>query len=330
MATFMHTDAAFDMYNLDLNGVFQGASLALDESYAQAVALSPSIGMVFDSTDVLVAGPALLHDNHVQIDVATPGAFDLYGTGMNPDGSGASTTGTINWLKGSVNTGQVPIEIMGGSIAAADFSAAVATASGEDDLALLLQMFSANDFFFGSTAADVMLLGAGSDIYVDRGGSDRVEGGTGRDLILGGAVGYAAGDDTLLGGAGNDILELSLGNGWLGGGSGEDTLILGADNDHARGGAGADTFIFPEANGRHVILDFNPAVDDLILPAMFAEQGDLLFRQVGSTARIVFGDWSVSLRNVDLADLDQNNLFMDGPLYGDAHQLDFVTNFTLG
>ena len=330
MATFMQTDAAFDMYNMDLNGVFQGASLGLNESYAQAFGLSPSIGMFFDGTSVLVVGPAVPHDNHVQIDVVTPDPFDLYGTGMNPDGSGACTTGTINWLKGSVNPGQGAIEIMGGTVAAADFSAAVATASGADDLTLLLQMFNGNDFFFGSTASDVMLLGAGADIYVDRGGSDRVEGRSGRDLIQGGLQGTSAGDDTLLGGSGDDILELNSGNGWVSGGSGQDTLILGMDNDHARGGAGADTFIFPEARGRHVIVDFNPAVDDLVVPALFAEQGDLHFRQHGGTARIIFGDWSVSLRHVDLADLDQDNLFLDGPLHGDANQRDFVANFVLG
>ena len=52
------------------------------------------------------------------------------------------------------------------------------------------------------------------------------------------------GADTLLGGAGNDILFGQGGNDTLNGGAGNDILVGGKGNDILTGGAGADTFVW--------------------------------------------------------------------------------------
>ena len=54
------------------------------------------------------------------------------------------------------------------------------------------------------------------------------------------------GDDTLIGGAGNDNLN---------GGAGDDTLIGGAGNDKLYGGAGDDTYVFAKGHGSDYVAD---------------------------------------------------------------------------
>lgn len=66
--------------------------------------------------------------------------------------------------------------------------------------------------------------------------SDRLEGGSGNDLIFG-----LGGNDRIEGGSGNDILCGGAGNDRIEGGSGADQISGGPGNDRIDGGSGADT-----------------------------------------------------------------------------------------
>ncbi len=77
--------------------------------------------------------------------------------------------------------------------------------------------------------------GAGNDSIVGHQGTDLLVGGAGDDTIDGGAghdwINGGDGNDTLYGGAGDDLVVGGDGDDYLNGGSGVDTLIGGAGND---------------------------------------------------------------------------------------------------
>jgi len=69
-------------------------------------------------------------------------------------------------------------------------------------------------------------------------GNDSIIGGQGNDTLLGGD-----GDDSLFGGDGNDCLVGGSGDNWLEGGAGNDTLIGGDGQDWLEGGPGNDSIV---------------------------------------------------------------------------------------
>ncbi|MEM0989896.1 MAG: Hint domain-containing protein [Pseudomonadota bacterium] len=79
---------------------------------------------------------------------------------------------------------------------------------------------------------------AGDDSLVGGAGDDSFEGNLGNDTLSGGA-----GNDLIYGGAGNDSLSTGTGNDTLFGGAGNDTLSNSAGNDTLDGGTGDDTLI---------------------------------------------------------------------------------------
>ncbi|MBH0176450.1 MAG: tandem-95 repeat protein [Nitrospira sp.] len=86
--------------------------------------------------------------------------------------------------------------------------------------------------------------GDGNDTIIGGAGNDRLDGGLDHDVLVGNAgndtlVGND-GDDLLVGGSGNDVLDGGKGDDALLGGSGNDTLKGGENNDILIGGGGAD------------------------------------------------------------------------------------------
>ncbi|APX11284.1 Hint domain-containing protein [Tateyamaria omphalii] len=69
-------------------------------------------------------------------------------------------------------------------------------------------------------------------------GDDTIDGGSGQDVIFG-----QGGDDSLSGGQGDDDIDGGEGNDVLDGGQGQDELIGGAGNDTLVGGTGDDTLL---------------------------------------------------------------------------------------
>ncbi|MCO7614777.1 type I secretion C-terminal target domain-containing protein, partial [Pseudomonas chlororaphis] len=89
------------------------------------------------------------------------------------------------------------------------------------------------------------------DVSGSHDGNDTLLGGAGNDILFG-----QGGNDTLDGGKGNDILL---------GGTGNDTLIGGQGNDILIGGSGADTFVWKAGDtGNDVIKDFKASEGDRI------------------------------------------------------------------
>ncbi|VVQ24541.1 hypothetical protein PS938_05612 [Pseudomonas fluorescens] len=95
----------------------------------------------------------------------------------------------------------------------------------------------------------------------------------GNDTLLGGA-----GNDILFGSGGNDNLDGGKGNDILLGGTGSDTLMGGQGNDILIGGSGGDTFVWKAGDtGNDVIKDFKASEGDRI------DLRDLLQGETGST-----------------------------------------------
>jgi hypothetical protein len=93
---------------------------------------------------------------------------------------------------------------------------------------------------------------AGNDTLLGGSGNDSLYGDDGADSLSGGA-----GDDRMFGGDGSDTLQGGVGNDSLFGGAGKDLLEGGAGDDSLTGGAGADTFVLNGAGGADLVTDFD-------------------------------------------------------------------------
>ena len=94
----------------------------------------------------------------------------------------------------------------------------------------------------GTSAANTLTGGAGTDRIDGGAGNDSINGMGGNDLLRGGI-----GNDLLDGGDDNDVLEGGAGNDSLLGGAGDDTLNGGAGLDTLKGGAGDDRYVVDAA-----------------------------------------------------------------------------------
>lgn len=159
-----------------------------------------------------------------------------------------------------------------------------------------------DDLINGGERGDRLYGGDGADIILGEVGADIIEGGNGSDLLDAGN-----GADKVYGGNGNDDLIGRLGKDKLFGGDGDDRLAGGEGDDKLTGGAGADVFSFESQTGSDVITDFEDGVDAIeFLIESFGFE-DLEMSQRGDDTRITFDDGSITLENVDVADLGIEN-----------------------
>jgi Ca2+-binding RTX toxin-like protein len=125
-------------------------------------------------------------------------------------------------------------------------------------------------------------------------------GGTGRDKLFG-----EAGDDVLIGNQGNDHLS---------GGSGRDTLDGGQNNDFLHGGDDADTFFFAKGDGKDTIDDFHPNQDVIDIGRGATGFAQLLLKADGHDTVVTFANVSITLTNVNLADLSAADFHFNADL----------------
>jgi Ca2+-binding RTX toxin-like protein len=113
-----------------------------------------------------------------------------------------------------------------------------------------------SDLIFGLAGADTLSGGGGHDVICGAGGNDLINGDAGNDSLFGvggkDTVNGGDGDDSISGGAGADLLRGDAGDDSIFGGTENDTLTGGAAADYLDGGAGTDS-----------ATDFAPADGDI-------------------------------------------------------------------
>jgi VCBS repeat-containing protein len=161
------------------------------------------------------------------------------------------------------------------------------------DIVTLKNWFDANKRIENITLADGTVVtlsemqgGTDGDDYLVFGDSDTViDAMGGNDTVI-----SANGNDTISGGAGNDILISNNGNDTLEGGEGSDTLKAGAGNDILSGGVGADTleggsgndtYRFSRGDGKDRIID--SAGNDTLIFGEAISADDLIARVVSGS-----------------------------------------------
>jgi Ca2+-binding RTX toxin-like protein len=148
------------------------------------------------------------------------------------------------------------------------------------------------DFAGGSDTLNGLSSSANLEIYAAA-GNDTIVGGTGNDFLWG-----EAGNDTITGGTGNDVLV---------GGSGADRLTGGAGIDalYGNGGGGGDgaidTFVFTSNWGTDFVFDFERGTDRLDLSALGINFGALsLTNTTDGHSYVSFGVNLIAVANISV------------------------------
>ena len=228
-----------------------------------------------------------------------------------------------------------------------------------------------NDRLFGAAGQDTLFGNAGNDTLNGNAGADQMEGGEGDDthfvddlndtvvelfgqgydriisdvsILLPDHVeaGSLRGDQDLImiaastgswivGNSGDNILVGQDANDRLDGSAGDDTLDGGNGNDVMQGGSGTDTFAL--SAGIDVFLDFEDGTDVIDMTDLSLSFADLSIRQLGSDLLLshVFG--SLTLRDMDLADLsadDFNEPVASSPPVANGTEVSETLSFASG
>lgn len=165
-----------------------------------------------------------------------------------------------------------------------------------------------NDVIFGDLSPtidnDLILAGAGNDTITGGFGDDVLRGEDGNDTISGGF-----GEDELEGGVGNDILTGESGNDVIEAGAGDDTITGGSGNDVLTGGSGSDTYIYNIGDGIDTI-DEQSGANDIISFGPGIVLGDLSFLREGNDLRIVLNSGVDEIFIRGQADTNNNGDFV--------------------
>ena len=131
----------------------------------------------------------------------------------------------------------------------------------------------------GASGADTVYGGDGNDFILDLGGrtsdssgsNDTVWGGAGDDVIS-----LFAGNDAVDGGENTDVIWGGAGNDLIGGGDGDDYIYGGSGIDLLAGGKGADSYYVSRSDGQEYILEESSegAVNHLVLFGTFSDTAD--------------------------------------------------------
>ncbi len=108
---------------------------------------------------------------------------------------------------------------------------------------------------FGMGGNDIITGSDGGDFLAGGSGDDIISGGLARDFIFGGL-----GDDQIFGGEGSDVLRGNEGEDTIDGGGGNDSIVSGDENDTVDGGAGNDLILAGQGDD---ILFGGGDVDDI-------------------------------------------------------------------
>ncbi|MGB3239131.1 MAG: hypothetical protein WBB29_12600, partial [Geitlerinemataceae cyanobacterium] len=104
------------------------------------------------------------------------------------------------------------------------------------------------------------------------------------------------GDDTILGGNGDDKLYGEAGDDVINGGDGDDFILAWKGNDTVSGGAGHDIFVFSPSHGTDIIADFVVGEDRIGLKRDL-EFSDLSVTTNGVNTEIAVGDETLAILN---------------------------------
>jgi Ca2+-binding RTX toxin-like protein len=125
------------------------------------------------------------------------------------------------------------------------------------------------------------------------GGTDTLMGGAGDDILLG-----LGGNDTLYDTSGNALLDGGAGNDTLSGGAGAELYIGGRGNDTLNTGAGNDILLFNRGDGQDTFTTSGTGNNTLSLGGgigyedlLFSKSGNNLVLTTGGEERITFTNW---------------------------------------
>jgi serralysin len=126
----------------------------------------------------------------------------------------------------------------------------------------------------------------------------------GNETLLGGS-----GNDRLSGLAGDDLLQGQGGADKLRGGDGDDVLDGAAGRDQLWGGAGEDTFLFRARDGADTLMDFTAGEDHIqIIGAK--SLSNINFDAKGADVEISYGKLSILVKDIDVATMQDADNFL--------------------
>ncbi|MEQ8900595.1 MAG: calcium-binding protein [Roseovarius sp.] len=194
---------------------------------------------------------------------------DLLGGGDDAPGDDDLLGDDLNVIDGTDGADSIDGSLVGDQITGHEGDDTISASGGRDEVFAQ----DGNDILLGGNSSDVLWGGAGDDTVIGGAGNDLVQGNAGNDVIFGvdidlnsqGAADLALADtdgsSAALPGAGDD----QHGEDTLLGGSGDDDLFAGG-GDTATGGLGVDSFVLGDwidAGTIATITDFDAATEAL-------------------------------------------------------------------